>query len=191
VSLPSPEELLVQARDLTTKVLPATASQASLRRAVSTAYYAVFHLLIQDAAEFLAAGDPKLEALMARAFEHGEMARACAMFASSGKPLSIVQALYGNPPVPAELRDVADAFVQLQKARTDADYSTHRTPWTVTEAEGEVERAEDAFRTWRDIRPQGLRPRPAVPAGGPPRPARNLAAADHEAVRLFLACLVG
>ena len=42
------QDLLRQARDLATKE-PRRPSQASLRRAVSAAYYALFHLLVDEA----------------------------------------------------------------------------------------------------------------------------------------------
>jgi hypothetical protein len=49
--------------------------------------------------------------------------------------------------LPPELKAVAQAFVDLQGARHDADYATHRG-WTWTEALTEVERAEKAFESW-------------------------------------------
>ena len=46
--MPFPDDLLEQAYDLAQKEL-ISPKQASLRRAVSTAYYALFHLLIDEA----------------------------------------------------------------------------------------------------------------------------------------------
>ena len=46
--MPFPDDLLEQAYDLAQKE-PANPKQASLRRAVSTAYYSLFHLLIDEA----------------------------------------------------------------------------------------------------------------------------------------------
>lgn len=45
--MPFPEDLLQQAYDLASKE-PENPKQTSLRRAVSTAYYALFHLLIDE-----------------------------------------------------------------------------------------------------------------------------------------------
>ena len=51
------------------------ANQASLRRAVSTAYYAVFHLLVAD---FVANWRlPDQRARLGRMFEHRRMAGRC------------------------------------------------------------------------------------------------------------------
>jgi hypothetical protein len=190
MSLPSPEELLVQARHLATKDSPGTPEQASLRRAVSTAYYALFHLLTQDSAALLAAGDRRLERLIARAFDHQDMSRACTTFAAVGSKPDLIDALYGALSVPPELERIAQAFVALQRARHDADYSTHRG-WGSLEALSEVERAEDAFQKWHDIRPARLPPRRAPPGGTtPPTPARALSPNEQEAIHLFLTWLV-
>jgi uncharacterized protein (UPF0332 family) len=50
---------------------PLNPKQASLRRAVSTAYYAVFHLLIFEAASNW--NKPTLHTSLGRAFDHGLM----------------------------------------------------------------------------------------------------------------------
>jgi hypothetical protein len=53
--------------------------QASLRRAVSTAYYALFHLLIEDATKRWS-GHKNSRIGLARAFEHSNMDRASKAF---------------------------------------------------------------------------------------------------------------
>ena len=47
-------------------------TQAALRRAVSTAYYALFHLLIEDAAQRWQ-GSPAASTGLERSFQHGTM----------------------------------------------------------------------------------------------------------------------
>jgi uncharacterized protein (UPF0332 family) len=64
-----PEELPEQAKILLT--LPP--NQVNLRRAVSSAYYSVFHLLIREAS--LKWSDPLHQARIARMFEHERMKR--------------------------------------------------------------------------------------------------------------------
>lgn len=165
-----PRRLLLQARHLATKerLRP---QQASLRRAVSSAYYALFHLLVTDASKLLAGNDKRLAKLIARSFVHGEMNAACEVFTPRGnppvvRPPAIVDAIFGALTVPAELTRVAQAFRDLQTSRHDADYSTHLT-WTRTEALSEVERAEDAFRDWEIIRPRSRAARRGAAGGGP------------------------
>ena len=56
--------------------------QASLRRAVSAAYYALFHLLVADGAKRLSPAKPDgLSLVIQRAFNHGEMRNVCKSFA--------------------------------------------------------------------------------------------------------------
>jgi hypothetical protein len=50
----------------------ANPSQASLRRAVSTAYYALFHLLVEEAGQRWS-GSSEARTGMERAFQHGPM----------------------------------------------------------------------------------------------------------------------
>jgi uncharacterized protein (UPF0332 family) len=177
MSGPSPQELLAQARHLATKD-PGIPAQASLRRAVSTSYYALFHLLSGDGSALLAGGDAKLQRLIGRAFVHSDMVQACRTFATPGERPALIGALYVPLVEPPELQRVAQAFLDLQSARHDADYSTHRA-WSRIEALSEVERAEEAFGDWSSIRPG------AVPPAG-----RVMTADEREGVRLFLVWLV-
>src|SRR5262245_50068779 len=75
------EDLLAQAAWLTTKDARRP-KQASLRRAVSTAYYALFHLLVDEASRFLVGGAKRIQLRhqLARAFEHGQMRHAASAF---------------------------------------------------------------------------------------------------------------
>lgn len=86
--------------------------QSDLRRAVSTAYYALFHALAQDAANLLtgvgANRARKAWSQVYRSLEHGFAKNACKQAASLG--------------FPPDLRDVADAFIRLQESRHKADY---------------------------------------------------------------------
>jgi hypothetical protein len=179
MSAPEPKQLLEQARQLAMRENK-TPLQASLRRAVSAAYYALFHLLIRDASRSLTRGaDKRLRLLLPRAFSHEEMASACKTFASSGTMPAIIATIYPGFVNPPEIASVAQAFIDLQKARYDADYATHRR-WTRTMALSEVERAEQAFASWATVQP--LSKRTAGVAAPSP--------AVVEAARLFLAWLV-
>jgi hypothetical protein len=179
MAAPYPKHLLEQARHLATRE-QRRPRQVNLRRAVSSAYYGLFHLLAQDATRsFAPKSDPRLRLLLPRVFVHEEMASACRTFATRGQLPAVLQQIYPSLVIPVRLAAIAQAFIDLQKARHDADYATHRE-WTRTMALTEVERAEQAFRDWEAIRPRG--PRAAAHAG--------LNAQDCEAGRLFLAWLV-
>src|SRR5580700_5099901 len=74
------------------------ADQATLRRAVSTACYALFHLLIAEpTADWVR---PELRAVLARSFDHGPMKTA-----SEARVAQINAALKENPLASAERED--------------------------------------------------------------------------------------
>ena len=86
-------------------------TQANLRRALSTAYYAVFHCLAATVADALMGkgrGDAWHQTY--RALEHGSARRACRN----------MQAMREFPP---EIQDFAETFNDLQKVRHRADYA--------------------------------------------------------------------
>ena len=144
-------DLLRQARQLATHE-PRRPRQASLRRATSAAYYALFHLLINEATTRLVSGRDRqrLRQVLGRAFSHYEMRSVAKSFASGGVAPRLQFAMHGEP-VQRELRKVATAFVDLQAARHEADYDTARR-FTREESLGLVEQAETAFENWRLVR---------------------------------------
>jgi hypothetical protein len=121
-------------------------SQASLRRAVSTAYYALFHLLIEEASgQWL--GSLEARTGVERGFQHGPMRNTSVQFR---KP--VWQDWHGNQqPVPPALRRVAKAFVDLQDERHTADYNNHER-WSITDVEETLNLVHSAFQDWRSIR---------------------------------------
>lgn len=94
-----------------------------LRRAVSTAYYALFHAICLEAAQhLLPSGRTDHQLAMARAFGHREIKTCCEWIAGrrggiQGPVLPIVRGLKAGSVV-----DVADSFCDLQEARHRADY---------------------------------------------------------------------
>lgn len=124
---------------------PKNPKQASLRRSVSTAYYGLFHFLIQE----IVANWSKLSSRpkLARAFDHKTM-KAAANRVCNGREFPFVGE---NPNVVSSLRMVAQTFVRLQDKRHIADYD-NSTSWTRTQAVREVNAAEQAFRIWKSIR---------------------------------------
>ena len=147
--------------------------QASLHRAISTAYYALFHLLIDDAVGKW--GVEHQRSTLARTFEHGSMAKVCE---ESVKRFCIAH----QPVALAPLKDVAQTFSELQQKRHIADYDSS-TVWTKANAETWVEQADTAFKNWRSVQslPQAqdfllylflpkLMPRPEPKT---PKPDRN------------------
>lgn len=129
------EDLLEQAQFLARRE-PKRPKQASLRRAVSTAYYAIFHLLIQEAVRNWRR--PGERNLLSRMFEHGVMKKACA---KKCKELEKT----------ADLYFVADTFVQMQQHRHTADYDND-TKWTRVDVMNQLNSVLEAFERWKSIR---------------------------------------
>lgn len=143
-------ELLKQAHFLARKE-PKKPTQASLRRSVSASYYALFHLLVDEATRLMLAGNVRgpLRDSLARAFHHSAMKQTAVAFTRRSIPPRLASG--PDREVPQPLIDVATAFVQLQEARHDADY--HRAlRFTRREALDLADLAEQAFRDWRQVR---------------------------------------
>src|SRR5258707_15869679 len=94
------DDLLEQAQHLARRE-PKRPKQASLRRAISTAYYALFHLLTTSAAANWKHVGQRVD--LARAFEHSRMKDASRKIASR-------QFGGQTPTVVTQLRAVAKAF---------------------------------------------------------------------------------
>ena len=138
------EDLLRQALRLVHNE-PRNPKQASLRRAVSAAYYALFHLLISEAV--VNWNRVSLRAALGRAFDHNIMKAASNRIQDSRQfPFA-----GEDPRVVASLKAVAKSFAELQEKRHTADYD-NTTFWTRTQALVHIKSAEQAFRTWKSIR---------------------------------------
>jgi hypothetical protein len=99
--------------------------QANLRRAISAAYYAVFHLLIDEAcrAQIGALHDQApFRQVLGRAFAHGVMKEACKSFGGGTLKKGVAKGLPAGFKIPGEIQDLAATFVDLQDNRHLADY---------------------------------------------------------------------
>lgn len=153
----NPQHLLAVARDLA-NLDSHRPRQASLRRAVSSAYYALFHLLIRSSVNAQVGFGPtathrEIGETMVRWFTHTRMAVVCGQFTGPVVPSRLRKVLprgqQGAALVPTStaLQSVTRAFLDLQQARHDADYdpSKHFTRQGVLT---QVDQAEQAFKDW-------------------------------------------
>ena len=129
--------------------------QASLRRAVSAAYYAMFHSLVTDATALLVPNRPSGLRLQARrAFSHRDMRSACEAFVTQSTPTAHDRR---NPrrlmtlPLEPEIVEIAKTFVALQDARHDADYNLSER-FDRVRVLAVIERAKQAISRWNRIR---------------------------------------
>jgi uncharacterized protein (UPF0332 family) len=152
--MPLAQDLLEQALHLANRE-PRRPKQASLRRAISTAYYALFHLLIHEATRNWKKAPQR--ALLARAFEHRGMKSACGKktkeldeFVRSKPRKSAAELAIAN-----HLRTVASAFIEAQEQRHIADYDNSKQ-WTRTEVLSQIATVDAAFQSWRVIRNEDM-----------------------------------
>ena len=91
-----PRDLLAEARLLAEKE-PRRPKQASLRRAVPDACYALFHLLVDEASRRLVGGTNRtaLRSCLARAFNHATMKTVAKQFAEGGVSPKLTPGLNG------------------------------------------------------------------------------------------------
>ena len=138
--------MIVTARKLA-RSSPRRPRQAELKRAISTAYYALFQAMAKDTADMLVGVGPsrpdKAWTHIYRSLQHGEAKTACAVVRNLAFPANIVAC--------------AATFVKLQEERHDADYNPeHRV--LRADAVAAIDRAEKAIE---DLRAAARRDRKA------------------------------
>lgn len=127
--------------------------QASLRRAVSSAYYAMFHKLVDESTRrLMPRKPPNLRLQVARAFVHADMKVVCKGFAT-GRVASLKGAtgrLIAEPLEP-QLILMAATFIELQEARHKADYDL-LAAFTRIDALNLIGNVRQAFAAWGKVR---------------------------------------
>lgn len=136
------DDLLADARHLAAKG-DAENRDSCRRRAISTAYYAVFHLFVED---FISSWPfPDQRARLGRMFDHRKMREAG--FAPMDKK---------NPTaVETTILEVRTAFGQVQADRHRADYDLE---WQIagTDVAATINLAAETMVKWRSIRTDAL-----------------------------------
>ena len=125
---------------------------ARSRKAISAAYYALFHLLLEHAAAKLVS-HPGVRKLVGRAYSHTDMVKTARTFRSGSDALpNHLKSPFGMtfPNMPAEIVNVANAFIELQEARQDADYDQLKE-FSRADAKRVANRAALAFTDWNRI----------------------------------------
>ena len=117
------DDLLDQAQQLA-QWDPRRPRQVNLRRTVSSAYYALFHLLSSETSALFAV-EPNLVARINRTLNHGDMKKTSTMIGNGKLPKS-VQSPRGSYTIPVDLKTVTSTFIKLQDARHEADYDLTR-----------------------------------------------------------------
>mgnify|MGYP003115687661 CR=1 FL=1 len=114
--------------------------QVQLRRAISTAYYALFHCLARSAADLLIGGGRAQKSKHAwrqayRALEHGTAKNACGRDEILNK-------------FPQPIEDFANHFRAMQLKRHAADYDPY-AKFTKSEVQHDINTAEQAIKDYQ------------------------------------------
>src|SRR5205814_8088527 len=122
----NPDHLHDQAERLATPTGAGASRQADLRRAISTAYYAVFHAVAAEAADELVGRtqrDSSRYALVYRSIEHGRLRGVCQDIVKSTLPAKYANYLPSGGRGTDSLA-VATAISELPERRHSADYDS-------------------------------------------------------------------
>jgi hypothetical protein len=129
---------LLDAADLLARANTGRPVQAFLKRAVSTAYYAAFDALASECANTVVSSDARRTARawvqVYRALDHNSARTACQQSRQRG--------------FPSEIGSFADAFIQLQEARHEADYNP-TSKFTRSEVMALIELSEAGIHSLR------------------------------------------
>ncbi|MCY3538022.1 MAG: hypothetical protein OXH24_10250 [Cyanobacteria bacterium MAG IRC3_bin_20] len=104
-------------------------AKASLKRVISTAYYALFSLLVDEVAGAVVGGGSgrkRLRGYVIRTFSHRSMADVCRGFARRNPSRKNLEVLAGRE-ISDDLASIADTFCNLQNERSEADYNFVRS----------------------------------------------------------------
>jgi len=140
--MPFADDLLDDARHLAAKG-DSENRDSCRRRAISTAYYAVFHLLVEDFVSNWPLASQR--ARLARMFVHQKMRDASFTPTDKKNPTT----------VETQLIDIIAAFGQLQGDRHRADYDMG---WKLggTDVANAIRLAQGTFLKWRALRSEDI-----------------------------------
>lgn len=145
------DEILDHASKLLATV-PGT--EPNYRRAVSAAYYAVFHLISAAATSQACPPTPLgLRGRSQRALDHGVMKRAMASFLTAESVNRLSAEIHVSCTFLPELAEIAHGFADLQDARYLADYDVVDSQGIVgfSWASDCVDQARHVFEAWNRV----------------------------------------
>ena len=121
-------DLLKQAPSPCNQGTQASPRKPVLRRAISSAYYALFHCLVGEATRMMISRNNRnaLRERFSRAFYHSDMKEVCKPPHQKQSSQETLQKPLKVFPSNLNLWTSPRAFVDLQEARYQADYNTYR-----------------------------------------------------------------
>lgn len=157
----NPDHLLDQAEQLFQLLHPGGAlRQADRRRAISSAYYAVFHFVLTEGADlFVGAERRKLPryALVYRGVDHSALRRLCEEVIKP-QPSTKYRKYFPEGGFGPDMQAFAGAVLELREKREIADYDPSQ--WIkATDATGAIATARSAISLFKAASPEGQRRR--------------------------------
>jgi len=132
--------------------------QATVRRAISTAYYGLFHFLIEESTALICGAgqeDQHLRQLASRAFVHVKMRSVCREFVKPNPQdvHDLLQPFWSRLGIANnhQVRLVAQTFIDLQDDRHTADYDPS-VSFSRQDALNAALRADTAVNAWRQLK---------------------------------------
>ena len=125
-------------------------TQADYRRAVSAAYYAIFHLIGEECGQRWLGASPEAETAVQRALDHVAVRNVSGQFKNVWRSWS-----GANIAVPPPLERFASTVTNLQIERHSADYDNSRN-WTEGEVLDRINSAEYAVHDWLSVREEPI-----------------------------------
>jgi len=153
MSLAHADDLIDQARSLVESD-PRRPRQANLRRAVSSAYYALFHEVVnQCVLRVLGAIEAKGKAghRLRRTINHADIKLASQWIRRTKNPMPVANILDAAGPPPPGLAVVCRRFIDLNRERHRADYDLAKA-FSRPEARRRVVDAKEAVTEARNLR---------------------------------------
>jgi hypothetical protein len=144
--MPYPDDLLVQAYHLA-ELDRGKPKQANLRRAISSAYSALFHLLLTDVGRNWKISHQR-DAFV-RIIEHGKMKAAAKRIAQVCEKAAGGRGQQAEPA--KRLAHVLEIFERAQSLRLLADYDACRL-WVRVEVQEVLDQIGKAFANWKHVR---------------------------------------
>jgi hypothetical protein len=150
----APTDLLRHARAVAGDLPERT--ETDYRRAVSAAYYALFHAVTLEAARVEAesmSNPPERWDTLTRRFRHKDV-RLMATWAAGGAPAERYASRLAGLEFGAQVETIATAFLLLIREREEADYS-HSSVFTLERAVEAIDTANEAVESILSLSPPG------------------------------------
>lgn len=150
MAVPNPDHLLEQAEQLILPPVAGAPRQADIRRAVSAAYYAVFHFVLTEVADEFVGVTKRSStryALVYRSVNHSALKKLCEKLSKSTASPDVLKH-FPRSGLGPNLPLFANAVIELQEKRHLADYDPSQK-LKISDGRRAIDSARGAMRRFR------------------------------------------